>query len=140
MICRYCGKEIADDSVFCEFCGRRVHKKSFLKPLWITLGVLVGIFLVSFLTYVIIDEPVCSSEYNDNEEVIPEDTSIAEAETSNPIEVSKSTTVKQENNSTIDSQSKKIVKQETATLMNGYVDLGFFLIGNQSYYYFPVLL
>ncbi|MBO4738044.1 MAG: hypothetical protein J5606_00625, partial [Bacteroidales bacterium] len=29
-----------------------------------------------------------------------------------------------ENNSTIDYQSKKIVKQETATLMNGYVDLG----------------
>ncbi|MBO4739841.1 MAG: hypothetical protein J5606_09840, partial [Bacteroidales bacterium] len=85
MICRYCCKEIANDSVFCKFCGRRVQKKSTLKPLWITLGVIVGIFLVSFLTYVIIDEPVCPSEYNDNEEVIPEDTPIAEAETNNPI-------------------------------------------------------
>lgn len=25
MYCRYCGKTIADDSVFCKFCGRRVE-------------------------------------------------------------------------------------------------------------------
>ena len=63
MKCPKCGKEIANDSVSCEFCGRRVQKKSTLKPLWITLGILAGIFLVSFFTYVIIDATMDTPEY-----------------------------------------------------------------------------
>ncbi len=26
MFCRYCGKEIEDDSVFCRYCGRELKK------------------------------------------------------------------------------------------------------------------
>ena len=25
MYCKYCGKEIANDSVFCQFCGKKLN-------------------------------------------------------------------------------------------------------------------
>ena len=44
MKCKYCGKEIDDDSVFCEQCGAKVEKKSSWK--WWVIGGVVAIGLV----------------------------------------------------------------------------------------------
>lgn len=48
MKCRYCNSEIADDSVYCEFCGKKLVGKhiNFL----IVLGVLLGIGIVGGIT------------------------------------------------------------------------------------------
>lgn len=42
MKCPKCGKEIANDSIFCEFCGTKISKPKSIKILWIILIVLLG--------------------------------------------------------------------------------------------------
>ena len=52
MKCPNCGKEIAEGSVFCEFCGAQVAKpKKSHKVLWITLVVLILIGTVGGIVY-----------------------------------------------------------------------------------------
>ena len=49
MKCPNCGKEIANDSVFCEYCGTPIkNAKKSKKNLWITLGV-AGVVLIALI-------------------------------------------------------------------------------------------
>ena len=43
MKCRHCGKEIPNDSNFCEFCGKKVKKKM---PVWAVLLIVLGCVVV----------------------------------------------------------------------------------------------
>ena len=43
MKCPKCGKEIANDSKFCEFCGTKISKPKSIKILWVVLFVLLGL-------------------------------------------------------------------------------------------------
>lgn len=49
MKCSNCGKEIAEDSKFCEHCGTQVKKNS--KPLLITLFVVIGLVALGGFGY-----------------------------------------------------------------------------------------
>ena len=49
MKCPSCGKEIAEDSKFCEYCGVQVKKNS--KPLLITLFVVIGLVALGGFGY-----------------------------------------------------------------------------------------
>ena len=51
MICSNCGKEIADDSMFCEFCGVKVevNKPANRKKLWIILGAVLGVAVLALI-------------------------------------------------------------------------------------------
>ena len=52
MKCPNCGKEIADDSLFCELCGAHIAKpKKGHKALWITLVVLIFVGLIGGIVY-----------------------------------------------------------------------------------------
>ena len=54
MKCPKCGKEISDDSRFCEFCGAKVSKQRNFKVLWVVLLVLLGLSALgvgSFFVY-----------------------------------------------------------------------------------------
>lgn len=46
MICPNCGREIADDSNYCEYCGTKVRGTLNKKTLWITVGVLAAVCIV----------------------------------------------------------------------------------------------
>lgn len=39
MKCKHCGAEIANDSRFCEFCGKKMKKKM---PVWAVLLIVLG--------------------------------------------------------------------------------------------------
>lgn len=43
MKCNHCGKEISNDSNFCEFCGKKVKKKM---PVWAALLIVLGCVVV----------------------------------------------------------------------------------------------
>ena len=43
MKCKHCGEEIANDSNFCEFCGKKVKKKM---PVWAVLLIVLGCVVV----------------------------------------------------------------------------------------------
>ena len=62
MECPKCGKKIADDSVFCENCGKKINMSNSKKMLWIVLSVV----LLLSVTGIVIDfiEP--------NEQIPPE--------------------------------------------------------------------
>lgn len=45
MKCLNCGKEIANDSVFCEYCGTKIHKEISRKAIWGIMAVMI-LFLV----------------------------------------------------------------------------------------------
>ena len=47
MKCPNCGKEIADQSMFCEFCGMQVSKNRNWKPLSVTIIILVCISILA---------------------------------------------------------------------------------------------
>ena len=49
MKCPNCGKEIANGSMFCEYCGAQVKKNK--KPLFITLFVVIGLFALGGFGY-----------------------------------------------------------------------------------------
>lgn len=50
MKCEYCGAEIANDSIYCEFCGKKVNQKSNknLIVLFVLLGT-VGVLVLAIL-------------------------------------------------------------------------------------------
>ena len=57
MKCSKCGKEIADDSQFCEFCGAKVIRdrrgfegKPGMKWLWLVLG-LIGLVVLGWYAF-----------------------------------------------------------------------------------------
>ncbi len=52
MKCKHCGKEIAKDSVYCEFCGKKLVGRH--TNLLIVLGILLGIGLVGGITALVI--------------------------------------------------------------------------------------
>ena len=43
MKCPNCGKETAEDSIFCEQCGTKLEKKKSHKTLWIIIAVVIAI-------------------------------------------------------------------------------------------------
>lgn len=44
MICKNCGKEIVNDSRFCEHCGKKTHTTKYKKTiLWIVVGVVIAL-------------------------------------------------------------------------------------------------
>jgi len=47
MKCPNCGKEIANDSVYCEYCGVKLEKKGSSKVLWIIIAAVVGVALIA---------------------------------------------------------------------------------------------
>ena len=52
MKCKHCGAEIADDSVFCEFCGIKIQEAKISKSTWIIIGmtacaIVLGMILFS---------------------------------------------------------------------------------------------
>ncbi|MBR5823570.1 MAG: zinc ribbon domain-containing protein [Paludibacteraceae bacterium] len=67
MFCRYCGKEIEEDSYFCKYCGKNIEKidsilnKNYVKK-FTSLSVntqiftiLYGLWFVGFLSFVLLD-------------------------------------------------------------------------------------
>ncbi len=68
MKCTNCGKEIANDSVFCEFCGTKVQKqqspaKKGNAALWVTLGIIGGLIIAGIIVAIVMS--VASSNYSD---------------------------------------------------------------------------
>ena len=51
MKCTNCGKEIANDSKFCEYCGTKVKKAKSRKPFWIVLALCVIALFVGIIIY-----------------------------------------------------------------------------------------
>lgn len=47
MKCKNCGAEITDDSVFCEFCGKKTTKKNFKPFLWV--GGIVAVIAIALI-------------------------------------------------------------------------------------------
>lgn len=43
MKCKHCGKEIANDSKFCEFCGKQLHNKRILRIFGVVLVVVLSV-------------------------------------------------------------------------------------------------
>lgn len=64
MKCNNCGQEIADDSVFCECCGKQVKVQ--LKHYFRLLGIIVIVAVVSvFLTLSIAEHPTSTPNVTD---------------------------------------------------------------------------
>ena len=67
MFCRYCGKEIEEDSYFCKYCGKNIEKidsilnKNYVKKFTSLsvntqiLIILYGLWFVGFLSFVLLD-------------------------------------------------------------------------------------
>ena len=67
MFCRYCGKEIEEDSYFCKYCGKNIEKidsilnKNYVKKFTSLsintqiLTILYGLWFVGFLSFVLFD-------------------------------------------------------------------------------------
>ncbi len=67
MFCRYCGKEIEEDSYFCKYCGKNIEKidsilnKNYAKKFTSLsvntqiLTILYGLWFVGFLSFVLLD-------------------------------------------------------------------------------------
>jgi hypothetical protein len=67
MFCRYCGKEIEEDSYFCKYCGKNIEKidsilnKNYVKKFTSLsvntqiLTILYGLWFVGFLSFVLLD-------------------------------------------------------------------------------------
>ena len=51
MRCPRCGEEIANDSVYCEFCGRKI-KKSGSKKLWLSVCVVSALVVIIYACFV----------------------------------------------------------------------------------------
>ena len=61
MKCKHCGKEIADDSNFCEYCGAKVKKRM---PWWAILLIVLG--GLSFIVWGTLSAFLISQELHDN--------------------------------------------------------------------------
>lgn len=55
MKCPNCGKDIANDSNYCEYCGAKISKPWRNKILWIILIVLLGLFALCASSYYVYD-------------------------------------------------------------------------------------
>jgi predicted nucleic acid-binding Zn ribbon protein len=53
MKCPKCGKEIANDSVFCEYCGEQIKKNNRVKNPWRLIAVLLMAVVVGGLVYML---------------------------------------------------------------------------------------
>lgn len=51
MKCPNCGKEIANESKFCEYCGKPIEKKRNTQSLWMVFIVLLVVGLVGVMAY-----------------------------------------------------------------------------------------
>ena len=51
MKCQSCGREIANDSKFCEFCGAKISKQNSHKSLWIAIVVGICVILLAGVSY-----------------------------------------------------------------------------------------
>lgn len=55
MKCKHCGEEIANDSNYCEFCGKAVSKDN--RKIWHILGVvLLGSLIFFFISYILLPQ------------------------------------------------------------------------------------
>ena len=64
MTCPNCGRNIASDSNFCEFCGAKIPRPKNRKALWITLVVIfvvVFMAIVSYRAYVVHEKAVAEA-------------------------------------------------------------------------------
>ena len=100
MKCSKCGKEIANDSVFCEYCGTKVKIPKSKKALWITLAILLALCIIGgfCLTYY----------FQPHQE---------------PDSLEMENTISQDSNSTYHDSSLSQVEIDSL-LAHGYVDLG----------------
>ena len=53
MKCNHCGKEIINDSRFCNFCGKRVYKKSV--PWWSVLLIVLGVIIIILMLLILLN-------------------------------------------------------------------------------------
>ena len=53
MKCPHCGKEIANDSVFCEYCGEQIKKNNRVKNPWRLIAIMLMALVVGGLVYVL---------------------------------------------------------------------------------------
>lgn len=56
MKCPNCGKEIAEDSMFCEFCGTKIESKK-SKIVWWIIGFVVLLFILLFCVFTNSEQP-----------------------------------------------------------------------------------
>ena len=100
MKCSKCGKEIANDSVFCEYCGAKVNKHKIMKPLWMTLAVVLSLFIIGGF---------CLTNYSQPHQ--------------EPDSLEMGNTISQDSNSTY--YDSTLSQTEIDSLLaHGYVDLG----------------
>ena len=72
MKCSKCGKEIANDSNFCEYCGTKVHKIISRKTVWWVLSVIIILSVIGFIYINATDAKVPVTEDEVIEEVVEE--------------------------------------------------------------------
>ena len=125
MKCPNCGKEIANDSQFCEFCGTQL-KKSTKNPItvWIILALLLCAVVIGVFVY---------SEHNDQQAAIEvanqraEEARIAKEEAERKLLAEESARIEAERRAA-DEKKRREEKQKSARreelLRLGYVDLG----------------
>lgn len=61
MKCPKCGRDIANDSKFCEYCGTQIKHSDNNKPVWITLAVLFALSVIG-VTCIMLN---LQNQYND---------------------------------------------------------------------------
>ena len=67
MKCKHCGEEIADDSKFCEFCGKEVKRRGL--PWWAILLIVIGVLGIASIVVILalgsaVNDPVPHEEYH----------------------------------------------------------------------------
>ncbi len=100
MKCTKCGKEIANDSRFCEYCGTKIKTSQIKNTHWITLAVLLALCI--FMGF-------CLTKYFQQHQ--------------EPYSLEKTDTITQDTNSIC--QASTLSQTEIDSLLeHGYVDLG----------------
>ncbi len=108
MKCKYCGKKIDNDSVFCEFCGKEVSKKKHYW--WIILLILIGVgSVVGGVIGLLYTMPEDSQSSNYYEEQYRDTESITDDFVDETLE---------------DNDKMSVTTTESKTAPVGFVDLG----------------
>lgn len=71
MKCPKCGKEIADDSVFCENCGKKINMSNSKKMRWIVLSVVLSLSVTGIVIGFIVPKEQISPEGEVSKDSIP---------------------------------------------------------------------
>ena len=119
MKCKHCGEEIANDSVFCEFCGTKITKQpnTAKKYLWSAVAGLILVLLIVILTVVTKNG---NSNYNNTTFVkseLPDTIIIKTGEYETPINTVAKENKARENEKTL----KQTTEQDIAKPKTGHV-------------------